>query len=56
MCHAVVAWSYGKVTWHESMFRFSKLKPYNKYKVETPIRENIRELVIWECKEHGAKP
>jgi hypothetical protein len=22
-------------------------------KVETPIHDNIRELVIWECKEHG---
>jgi hypothetical protein len=22
------------------------------YKVETPIHDNIRELVIWECKEH----
>jgi hypothetical protein len=22
-------------------------------KVETPIRDSIRELVTWECKEHG---
>jgi hypothetical protein len=22
-------------------------------KVETPIHDNIRELVTWECKEHG---
>ena len=24
-------------------------------KVETPIHEIIRELVTWECKEHGVK-
>jgi hypothetical protein len=24
-------------------------------KVETPIRDSIRELVTWECKEHGVK-
>jgi hypothetical protein len=24
-------------------------------KVETPIHDNIRELVTWECKEHGVK-
>ena len=24
-------------------------------KVETPIHDNIRELVNWECKEHGVK-
>ena len=24
-------------------------------KVETPIHDNIRELVAWECKEHGVK-
>jgi len=24
-------------------------------KVETPIHDNIRELVSWECKEHGVK-
>jgi hypothetical protein len=23
------------------------------YKVETPIHDSIRELVTWECKEHG---
>jgi hypothetical protein len=23
--------------------------------VETPIHDNIRELVTWECKEHGVK-
>jgi hypothetical protein len=23
------------------------------YKVETPIHDDIRELVTWECKEHG---
>ena len=22
-------------------------------KVETPIQDNLRELVTWECKEHG---
>ena len=26
-----------------------------KPKVETPIHDNIRELVTWECKEHGVK-
>jgi hypothetical protein len=25
------------------------------YKVETPIHDNIRELITWECKEHGVK-
>ena len=24
-------------------------------KVETPNHDNIRELVTWECKEHGVK-
>ena len=24
-------------------------------KVETPIHDSIRELVAWECKEHGVK-
>jgi hypothetical protein len=24
-------------------------------KVETPIHDNIGELVTWECKEHGVK-
>ena len=24
-------------------------------KVETPIHDNIRELITWECKEHGLK-
>jgi hypothetical protein len=24
-------------------------------KVKTPIHDNIRELVTWECKEHGVK-
>jgi hypothetical protein len=24
-------------------------------KVETPIHDGIRELVTWECKEHGVK-
>ena len=24
-------------------------------KVETPIHESIRELITWECKEHGVK-
>jgi hypothetical protein len=24
-------------------------------KVETPIHDRIRELVTWECKEHGVK-
>jgi hypothetical protein len=24
-------------------------------KVETPIHDNIRKLVTWECKEHGVK-
>ena len=24
-------------------------------KVETPIHDNKRELVTWECKEHGVK-
>jgi hypothetical protein len=24
-------------------------------KVEIPIHDNIRELVTWECKEHGVK-
>jgi hypothetical protein len=24
-------------------------------RVETPIHDNIRELVTWECKEHGVK-
>jgi hypothetical protein len=24
-------------------------------KVETPIHDSIRELVTWECKEHGVK-
>jgi hypothetical protein len=27
----------------------------NKSKVETPIHDSIRELVTWECKEHGVK-
>jgi len=27
-----------------------------KVKVETPIHDSIRELVIWECKEHGLMP
>jgi hypothetical protein len=25
------------------------------HKVETPIHDNIRELVTWECKEYGVK-
>ena len=25
------------------------------YKVETPIHDSMRELVTWECKEHGVK-
>ena len=25
------------------------------FKVETPIHDNIRELITWECKEHGVK-
>ena len=25
------------------------------YKAETPIHNNIRELVTWECKEHGVQ-
>jgi hypothetical protein len=25
-------------------------------KVETPIHDNVRESVTWECKEHGVKP
>ena len=24
-------------------------------KVEAPIHDNIRELITWECKEHGVK-
>jgi hypothetical protein len=24
-------------------------------KVETPVHDNRRELVTWECKEHGVK-
>jgi hypothetical protein len=24
-------------------------------KVDTPIHDNIKELVTWECKEHGVK-
>jgi hypothetical protein len=24
-------------------------------KVETPIHDNMRELVTWECNEHGVK-
>jgi hypothetical protein len=24
-------------------------------KVETPIHDSIRELITWECKEHGLK-
>jgi hypothetical protein len=24
-------------------------------KVETPIHDSIRELITWECKEHGVK-
>ena len=24
-------------------------------KVETPIHDNTKELVTWECKEHGVK-
>jgi hypothetical protein len=24
-------------------------------KVETPIHDSLRELVTWECKEHGVK-
>ena len=27
----------------------------NHIKVDTPIHDNIRELVTWECKEHGVK-
>jgi hypothetical protein len=30
-----------------------KKKKKKKNKVETPIHDNIRELVTWECKEHG---
>jgi hypothetical protein len=26
-----------------------------RFKVETPIHDNIRDLVTWECKEHGMK-
>ena len=25
-------------------------------KVETPIHDSMRELVTWDCKEHGVKP
>jgi hypothetical protein len=25
------------------------------HKVETPIHDSIRELVTWECKEHGVE-
>ena len=27
----------------------------NMSKVETPIHDSIRELITWECKEHGVK-
>jgi hypothetical protein len=27
----------------------------SRVKVETPIHDSIRELVTWECKEHGVK-
>jgi hypothetical protein len=27
----------------------------NPHKVETPIHDNVRELVTWECKEHRVK-
>jgi hypothetical protein len=26
-----------------------------KFKVETPIHDNTRKLVTWECKEHGVE-
>jgi hypothetical protein len=29
---------------------------YFRTKVETPIHDSIRELITWECKEHGVKP
>ena len=29
--------------------------PNRGHKVETPIHDNIREFVTWECKEHGVK-
>ena len=32
---------------------FTLLEPTAK--VETPIHDSIRELVTWECKEHGVK-
>jgi hypothetical protein len=31
------------------------LRNVSKIKAETPIHDNIRELVTWECKEHGVK-
>jgi hypothetical protein len=31
------------------------LPPRLNTKVETPIHDSIRELVTWECKEHGVK-
>jgi hypothetical protein len=39
-----------------SFVRSSKALDFKQVaKVETPIHDNIRELVTWECKEHGVK-
>jgi len=31
------------------------IHPTFRHKVETPIHDDIREWVTWECKEHGVK-
>jgi hypothetical protein len=38
-----------------SSARVRKAQSFIGTKVETPIHDNIRELVTWECKEHGVK-
>jgi len=40
---------------HQMYWNTILLLKLNWNNVETPIRDDIRELVTWECKEHGVK-
>jgi hypothetical protein len=40
---------------HEAQATKTTVEVQYNTKVETPTHDNIRELVTWECKEHGVK-
>ena len=43
------------LTYTELVVIVGPLLTMDKFKVETPIHDNIGEMVTWECKEHAMK-